>query len=144
MSTVKKLEAGSEVDSKCQKCKDVTNHTIAAMVGDTIVKVVCNVCGARHNYRPPQPEKTKSSQKKTSRASGKSVKQAKAEARFEELLAGREASEALAYSMTDIFHQGDLINHPKFGLGVVTGVIMPDKIEVTFRLEDKILICGTE
>lgn len=142
MSPRKKLEAGSEVDSKCLKCKDVTNHTIVAMADGKVAKVVCNVCGGRHNYRPPKPEKKTNPKKKASRSSGKSIKQAKAEARFEELLADRDLSEAQTYSLTAVFKKGDLIDHPTFGLGVVTGTILPDKIEVTFREEDKILICG--
>lgn len=143
MTIENNLEAGNEVNSRCLKCKDVTNHTIIAMVDGKVVKVQCNVCRGRHNYRPVTPEKKRAAPKKPKArtSSGGSTKQAKAEARFEELLAGREPSAALAYAMTGTFRQGDLINHPTFGLGVATRTILPNKIEVLFRQESIVLIC---
>lgn len=137
-----KIEAGNEINSRCQKCKDITNHTIIAMVDGKVAKVQCNVCGGRHNYRPEKPEKPVSTKKKTTRATSTSAKLAKAKAHFEELVAGREPSGALAYTMDGIFKKGDLVDHPTFGLGVVAETIMPNKIEVVFRQENKILICG--
>ncbi len=143
MKKTKKNEAGSEIDSRCLKCKDVTNHTIIAMADDKIAKVQCNICGGRHIYRPEKPEKAGPAKKITARAASiASAKQAKAEAFFEELVGGRGPSEALAYSMTDIYNEGDLLNHPTFGLGVVNETVMPNKIEVLFRLGSKLLICG--
>jgi hypothetical protein len=140
----KKLEAGSEIDSRCLKCKDVTNHTIIAMVDGEIGKVTCNVCKARHKYRPPQPEKVVGAKKKpTKRATAAATaKLAKIEAHYQELVAGRDEAVALAYSMTDTFKRNDLINHPMFGLGVVSEIVMPNKIEVVFRLETKLMLCG--
>ena len=137
----KKIEAGQEIDSRCLKCKDITNHVIIAMVDGKVAKVQCNVCGGRHNYRPVKPAKAGGAKKKTSRAAG-GVKQAKAEAHFEEMLADRDQSDARPYSMTEIFEEGDLISHPTFGLGVITKTEMPDKIEVLFRQESKVLVCG--
>jgi hypothetical protein len=137
------LAAGNEVDSRCLKCKDVTNHTIIAMVNGKVGKVQCNVCRARHNYRPITTAKaggTKGKQTARSSSDG-STKATKAEARFEALLAGRLPSAALAYTMTGTFKQDDLLNHPTFGMGVVTGTILPNKIEVQFRQETKMLIC---
>ena len=141
MKNEKKIEAGTEIDSRCLKCKDVTNHTIVAMNDGKIAKVQCNVCRSRHNYRPAKPGKAEGSKKKTARDTG-SRKQAKAEAHFEELLDGRDQSKAMDYVMTGIFKEGDLIDHPIFGMGVVTDTVMPDKIEVLFRQECKLLICG--
>jgi hypothetical protein len=136
------LEAGNEVDSRCLKCKDVTNHTIIAMVNGKVGKVQCNVCGARHNYRPVTTAKAGGTKRgTTARPAAGGIKLSKTEARFEALLAGREPSAALTYAMTGTFKQGDLLNHPTFGLGVVTGTVTPNKIEVQFRQETKMLIC---
>ena len=143
MKKEKKNEAGSEINSYCLKCKDVTNHTIIAMVDSKVAKVQCNICKGRHIYRPEKPVKAKPAKKTTTRAASiASAKLAKAEAFFEELLAGRGKSEALAYSMTDIYKEGDLLDHPTFGLGVVNETVMPNKIEVLFRQGSKLLICG--
>jgi len=142
LKTVKKIEAGSDVDSRCLKCKDVTNHTVIAMVDGKIAKVVCNVCGSRHKHRPATPGKAAGAGRKTSRPSGPGARQAKAEAHFREMLAGRDRSDALPYSMEAVFRERDLIAHPTFGLGVVTAAILPDKIEVLFEQESKLLMCG--
>ena len=143
MTIKNNLGAGNEVDSRCLKCKDVTNHTIIAMVAGKVGKVQCNVCGARHNFRPVMTAKAEGTKRRTTArpSSGGSTKLTKDEARFEALLAGRVSSAALEYAMTGTFKQGDLLNHPTFGLGVVTGTVMPNKIEVQFRQEAKMLIC---
>lgn len=142
MKNEKKIEAGNEIDSSCLKCKDVTNHTIIAMVNGEVAKVQCNVCGGRHNYRPEKPKKAGGAKKKTTRTPSASAKLAKAEANFEELVAGRDPSEALTYAMDGIFKKGDMVDHPTFGLGVVAETEMPNKIEVMFRQDRRLLICG--
>lgn len=144
MKEEKKLEAGNDVNSYCLKCKDITNHTIIALVDGKVHKVECNVCKGRHNYRPTKPEKKGTTKNKpTARATAAaSAKQAKVEAHFEEMVAGRDPSVALAYDMTATFKKNDLIDHPMFGLGVVTEIVMPDKIEVLFIQETKLLLCG--
>lgn len=143
MKKEKKIEAGSEIDSRCLKCKDVTNHTIIAMAKGKIARVECNVCAGRHIYRPEKPASAAAEQRKTTRASSlANAKLAKAEAHYDELLAGLNPAKAVVYSMTGIFKEGALLDHPIFGLGVITERIMPDKIEVMFRQETKLLICG--
>ncbi len=142
MTTAKKLKAGNEIDSRCLKCKDITNHTIIAMAEEKVAKVQCNVCGGRHNYRPAKPEKTATKKKKaTPRKSTAISKEAKAIAYFEKMIEGRDQAMALAYEMTGNFQEEDLLDHPVFGLGLVTRTIMPNKIEVLFKEGSKLLIC---
>ncbi len=137
------LTAGSEVDSYCLKCKDMTNHMIIAMADGAIAKVQCNACGGRHKYRAAKPSKsTKTKSTAGSRAvASTTLKEKKAAAAFEALLKGRETSEGKPYAMTAIFDKNEIINHPTFGLGVVTSIIPANKIEVTFKDGVKILIC---
>ncbi len=137
------LTAGSEVDSYCLKCKDMTNHMIIAMADGKIAKAQCNVCGGRHKYRAAKPSKsTKAKGTTASRAAaGTTLKEKKATAAFEALLKGRDSSESKPYAMTAIFNKNEIINHPTFGLGVVTSIIPANKIEVTFKDGVKILIC---
>lgn len=146
MVTKKELTAGSDVESRCLKCKQLTNHIIVAMVGEKVVKVQCNVCGGRHNYRPAEPVGTDGAPKaaKKSRAKavgGVSAKQTKTLAHFEEMMAGRDPALAKPYAVTATFQQGDLIDHAFFGLGLVIATTQPNKIEVLFREGTKILIC---
>jgi len=147
MSTEMRLSAGEEVVSHCLKCKDITNHIIIAMTDGKVAKVQCNTCGGRHRYRPPEPAATIGAgsrpaiKKEAGRQAGRTVKETKAAAQFEALVAGRDPSRALAYAMDASFRKNDLLDHPIFGLGVVTRTIRPDKIEVQFRKGNKLLVC---
>ena len=149
VSTDKNLSAGDEIDSRCLKCKSVTNHTIIAMLEGKAAKVECNTCHARHKYRSPVTVKKKSSgvrrvtkKKAAGSKGGRMTPEMKAAAHYETVLADRSMEGALPYAMTATFAQGDLIDHPKFGLGLVTRKISANRIEVTFRIGIKILVCG--
>ena len=147
MTINKELTAGDDIDSRCLKCKHVTNHTIVAMVGNKVVKVQCNVCRALHNYRPIQVEK-KATVRRSGEKSGQPGKtgrisrESKAENNFRELLGGRDPVAALEYAMTESFTDDDLVSHPVFGIGLVTRMIPPNKIEVVFKEGSKVLICA--
>lgn len=145
MSEKKELSSGEEVDSRCLKCKDVTNHTIIAMVEGEIAKVECNVCNARHKYRAPLPPKTK--RKSTAAAQKASAKPKmgvaarNANERFNKLLNGRAEDASAPYSMTSLFGNDEVVRHPTFGVGVVTANIPPNKIELTFAEGPKVFVC---
>jgi len=144
--TANNLTAGSEVDSHCLKCKDLTNHTIIALADEKIAKVQCNVCGGKHKYRPAKPAKsskvkTKVSKTSAAKAASAALKEQKAAADFEALFKDRDTAEAKPYGMTATFKKNDMIDHPTFGLGLVTSTIQADKIEVMFKDGSKLLIC---
>ncbi|MFZ5764885.1 MAG: hypothetical protein ACOY4H_04725 [Thermodesulfobacteriota bacterium] len=149
MTTPKKPSAGDDIDSRCLKCKALTNHTIIAMVGDKVAKVQCNTCGGRHNYRPALAEKkTVAIRRSAGRTSASPARKPSARhttepvaATFAEQLADRDFSTAKPYSMSGNFAVDDLIDHPTFGFGVVIKKIGPNKIEVLFREQTRILIC---
>jgi hypothetical protein len=43
------------------------------------------------------------------------------------------------YRITDTYKDGDLILHPQFGLGVVSKVVSPRKMEVVFDMSKKLM-----
>jgi len=45
-----------------------------------------------------------------------------------------------SYDMNNIFAAGDVISHPKFGLGAVETALPPNKIEVRFQEGKKMLL----
>ncbi len=53
------------------------------------------------------------------------------------LEAGREG--VPTYQMGDTYREGDLLVHPVFGLGVVSKVISPRKMEIVFESSKKLL-----
>ncbi|SDZ77193.1 hypothetical protein SAMN05660420_00230 [Desulfuromusa kysingii] len=135
----KKYSAGDHITSKCTKCKDITNHTIVAMVGDTVARVVCNTCNGTHNYRNASPKKT-AVRNKT--AASKSVKVNKIEAAWEDQISSADAANATPYNIKMVANCGDVIQHPTFGLGCVVNTIKPNKMEVSFRSGIKLLRCS--
>jgi len=151
--------AGDDVESRCLKCKAVTNHTIIAMTGDTIAKVECRGCGGRHNYRAPEPEKKKAattlrrrngtimldSQGQPKESTGTSTggrKISKGAVNFEALLKNKNVGAATPYAIDATLSHGILVDHTTFGLGVVTAIMPPNKAQVTFQEHGpKLLVC---
>jgi hypothetical protein len=167
---MKALAIGSIVESVCGKCDDVMGHTIMAMVGSEIVKVECRVCKSQHRYRPParvSGEKTAVTMKKgrdgVPIASGRAAmdrttrsvalnRSRKSSAAMAAALASLTAWENMArdhggetprpYAMAESFAVGDFLSHPTFGLGGVTGLVPPDKMDVLFETGVKRLLRG--
>ncbi len=137
--TNKQLSAGDHITSKCTKCKDTTNHTIVAMVGETVARVECNTCGGIHNYRNVVTKKT-TTRSKTS--STRPAKTSRIEAEWENLLAEVNPADATPYNIQMSIKNGDLIQHPSFGLGRVINTIKPNKMEVVFSTGTKLLRCS--
>ena len=61
---------------------------------------------------------------------------------FEELITGRDISQPTRYTIREEFEVDAVVDHKKFGIGVVTKVMADQKVEVTFREGVKILIHG--
>ena len=45
------MRLGDYIDDHCSRCKRTTDHSIVAMVGEEIVKVMCRTCSSEHKYR---------------------------------------------------------------------------------------------
>lgn len=139
-------KVGGEVDAPCTRCKLTLAHTILAMVGTKIVRVRCNTCGGDHVYRsaPGTTDRptSSSSRASSSRASApKEDRPAKVVISFEEQLAGKDIANAPKYSPKDTYQLDQVIQHPTFGLGLVTAV-RGDKVDIAFKSETKTLVHG--
>ena len=56
------MRLGDYIDDHCTRCKRTTDHSIAAMVGEDVQKVICRICHSEHPYRHnenPKKELTK-------------------------------------------------------------------------------------
>ncbi|MGH9393716.1 MAG: hypothetical protein ACRD1E_06055 [Terriglobales bacterium] len=42
---------GNDTDDFCPRCRRLTDHTVAALVGDQIASTACHTCGFQHPYR---------------------------------------------------------------------------------------------
>jgi len=127
----RKPSVGKEILSHCGRCKDERTHIVTAMDGDVVRRVTCSTCGSTHNHKQAPA-------KRPARAS-----------------TGRPRSEASAhrqpfridphrpvrnYDMHASFSEGEVISHPKFGLGEVQTSLAPNKIEVRFTEGTRLLL----
>lgn len=156
---VKPLKAGGEVDSWCTKCKLVLNHRIIALVGTVPARVECSTCNSHHNFRARAPgDKAPSAGGSSAVARGSATKSAgprstrgptKAqqividrERSWEKAVSGKGVNEFRAYRVSEIFEEGDLIRHSKFGDGVVTRLLEGKKVEILFKDDARTLAHG--
>jgi hypothetical protein len=155
----KPLKAGGEVDSWCTKCKLVLNHRVIAMVATAPVRVECSTCNSHHNFRARAPgDKAVSAGGSSRVAAGKSASSSgprstrgptKAqqmlldrERTWEKSIAGKALSDFRPYRVSEIFEEGDLIRHSKFGDGVVTRLLEGKKVEILFKDDARTLAHG--
>lgn len=152
----KPLRAGGEVDSWCTKCKLVLNHRIIAMVGGTPVRVECSTCNSHHNFRARAPGDkapaagTRSSSTSSAKASASGPRSTRGptkaqqavmdrERMWEKSVSGKGVNEFRPYRVSEIFTEGDLVRHSKFGDGVVLRIIEQKKVEILFKDETRTL-----
>lgn len=131
--------AGKEILSYCGKCKLPLAHIIVSMKDpQTIGKVTCSTCKATHAYKDPatKTKKVKSKVQGT-RKSRKSI--SVGDLWIEEM--NRASGKARQYGIRETFTTGEIIDHKKFGPGIVQNTV-EDKIEVLFQHEIKLLVHG--
>jgi hypothetical protein len=137
------LKVGGEVDSFCTKCGMSLAHTIIAMVEGRPVKVECNTCHGVHRFRGEAPGA--SSQGAAVRRTGPAARPARERPvtiSFDEVLRGKDLAMAQRYSPRATYQLDQVIEHPTFGIGWVSGVRDATKVEVTFRADVKVLVQG--
>lgn len=130
------ISVGKDVLSYCSKCKLNLSHVIVAMKDvKSIAKVKCNTCGTMQAYKDPsRSNATKTRTKKTDQPS-------KVISISDLWMEGISSTKVKSqpYDMGHKFKEGDVIDHTKFGPGIIQNVV-DDKIQVIFRHEIKTLI----
>ena len=116
---------GKEISAYCKSCKANEPHMILTTKGDQATKVKCYTCEEEHIFKAP---------KETSAAVQAS------ELEWEKIMAVHKDAPLKTYNMKGKFSLGDKLSHPSFGDGIVSKNIHPNKIEVTFKEQIKILI----
>jgi hypothetical protein len=150
--TTKPIKPGTEVDSRCTKCRMDLLHRIIAVHNGRIMRVECRTCGGHHNYRRPKSAAseprtaatraptTASTERPRQSSSAPSPRRAAAaeverqrEASWQKAVLGQPISSFKAYRASQTFSLGDLIRHGKFGDGYIVRVIDRQKVEVMFK-----------
>ena len=132
------LSVGKEVLSHCNKCKHTLAHIIVTMAGPVnIDKVQCKTCQGTHKHKDPDsitPRKTKKAKKTKKQRAEEDV------ANLWEQAIKNSAGKNRSYSPKGNFEIGDVIDHPKFGQGVIDKLIDRNKIQVIFKADVKTLM----
>ncbi len=131
----------------CGSCKMDLSHTIVAMQGDRVLRVQCRTCRKEHAFKSPKGVNDPMAVKKAA-AAKKSKKSAEegaggpspVEMEWEKLMNQHKATPTKPYSAKGNFNLGDKIAHPTFGDGIVGKLIFPNKLEIIFRTDVKVLI----
>ena len=134
---------GGYAEGWCTKCRLQLGHTIIAMVDNAPAKVKCNTCNSQHNFHAKESGKSRTSPKTSSKSASSSKKIKTQEANYNDYtsrLAGYDLSTAQKYSLGGNFKKDEIIDHFKFGVGIVLSVIQSNKIEILFKDGLKILI----
>jgi hypothetical protein len=130
----------SEVLAYCGSCKMDLNAVVVAMKGDRVAKVQCLTCKKEHTFKAAKGVTTPKKTRK--KKSDDAPKGASIEAEWEKLMAQHKEAPLKVYNTKGSFILGDKINHATFGEGIVGRLIYPNKIEVIFRTDMKVLIYG--
>ncbi len=143
----KPASAGSNIETRCTRCREILNHTIVAMVGEKIVRVECNTCHGTHNYHPVKPVKepvtANTTEKKPVKPRKSKIDPVAAErAEWAELHPKMNPEKAIPYDMNRAYRVKNLLLHSFFGLGIVQLVLPSNKIEVLFQDGKKRLRSG--
>jgi len=138
---------GNAIDGYCKKCRTDTSQTIIELEGNQIRSVRCQTCNAEGPFQSPRA-KTKAGlrevaakRKKPAPRRTKKKKEDPAEI-YRQLLEGRDLDEAIPYKTKNPLDEGDLVDHPKFGIGVVVSVIEPTKANIAFEDRPRIMVCN--
>lgn len=131
-----RLEVGNEVEALCKTCKGPAIHVIETIKNGKIDKVLCKGCNKSHKYKPLE-EEASAPKTKTKRAASTKTKE---ERKWNRVLNKVDSENPTNYEMTETYTEKEVIDHQKFGVGVVDEVIDHTKISVIFKEGTKTLI----
>ena len=134
---------GKEALAYCTSCKMDLAHTIVSLKGDRIHKAECKTCKKEHAYKAPKgvtdPKDAPAPRAKKAPAEPKGNP---IELEWMKLMNAHKNAPFNNYSQKTKFALGDKIKHATFGEGIVGKHIYPNKIEVIFQMDIKVLIHG--
>jgi hypothetical protein len=114
------------------------------MVGDKVARVKCNTCEKEHKYRPPDsPSEATAAKRRAER------KKAQAEASrplgaedYDKLSRQIDMTQSTKYSMKMNLDVNQVVEHPKFGLGIVVELREGSKASIVFPDGGRVLVYG--
>jgi Zn ribbon nucleic-acid-binding protein len=132
-------EVGSDIEAYCPKCKADTAHTVITKYEDEVRRVQCSTCGDVHAYRKPRGEVEDDVPEPVAAKKRAAAKKPSWQEWIDKVGMNKANNLSRPYTIREHYHEGDVVSHPKFGLGVVTE-ISENKAEVTFQDERRVLV----
>lgn len=133
-------QVAKDIVAYCTSCRMNLVHLIVAMDSDKVVRVLCKTCKREHTYHPPKGM-LESMRKKTS-PNSPAKKKVEGPGDWELAMEQYNDMPAKRYTLEGLFQEGDKIDHSRFGTGFVRQLIKPNKMEVLFEEEAKIMVRG--
>jgi hypothetical protein len=134
---IKSYSVGGDIDAWCTKCKLELGHTIVAIVENLPKKVKCNTCNAQHNFRAKPVKRSRTKPEGSTRKTR--YKETTYEEYISRLSAGGPAN-SRKYNTKGNFEKDEIIDHLRFGIGIVLSVIQVNKIKILFKDGPRLLI----
>jgi hypothetical protein len=139
---------GNAIEGYCKTCRADTNQTIVELDGHQVRTSRCRECNTEMPFRSPRARTkaglrevaAKRKSKATTRRSRK--KQEDPAEIFRQLLEGKDLSEARKYNAKKPLEEGQIIDHPKFGIGIVVSVTESTKANVAFEDRPRVMVCN--
>ena len=122
------LEVGQLIQAWCPKCEAVKKHAITALKGTRAGRTECSVCKDVHAYRKNPPGSRRSA------SSGPKISD------YELAMADRDPAEAVAYKISGTYAKDQVLQHKKFGIGIVARVMSDLTMDVLFEDKPRALI----
>jgi hypothetical protein len=146
MSAKKKLSPGDIVKTPCVSCGTIKEHKIIALIDDDeeTFRVECTSCDTEQEFEKiaARPRARKPAAPTIAKAPRGKVDPAIAEQKEWVLIRpNMNVDRAVAYDMNGRYNTKTVLNHSAFGLGQVTRVAGPHKVEVLFESGKKLLRC---
>jgi hypothetical protein len=141
---------GSPIDAYCGNCKSDTNHVVLEVDGIQVREVRCEKCSTRGEFRAPRAKARaglkealrRKSMPPPPRRKNTRRKAETPEQIFEKLVDGRDVDAALPYNIRTVLKVGDMVDHPKFGLGVVAALPEDQKARIFFEDGERVMVCN--
>lgn len=136
------MAVGQEIISYCATCKLDLRHVIVAhKAGNSgaVAKLRCNTCSKIHAPRINPEARTANAATKT-RTPSEPKRVVPLEVEWREQLSKLQGKPTLPYTPQREFKADDVIDHPKFGCGIVRSLKDGNKFEVLFQRDIKVLV----
>lgn len=126
-------KVGGDILAFCTRCKQELAHVVVSILDGRPAKVICKTCHGQHLFRRESVRKPV----RASAARGARVTVKVADFWKQRIESAKGATKN--YQTTEQYKKDELVNHSKFGLGIVEETLF-NKIRVLFSDSERVLV----